>query len=161
MKSLLQYCICNSHANKASKACCCCCCCCLYNRLRLCPHQRVFIGMRFRCHRKRTDRLASTQYLRLSTLKFKTERIESCDVSWTPGACYKHTRLRYFLSSFPFWCVFDRPHKNDMCAFSFKSRLSRALSNRCVFDKNAQRFSEDGRPKRIEMYAKTQNVNEM
>ena len=60
MKSLLQYCICNSHANKASKACCCCCCCCLYNRLRLCPHQRVFIGMRFRCHRKRTDRLAST-----------------------------------------------------------------------------------------------------
>ena len=43
-----------------------------------------------------------------------------------------------------------------MCAFSFKSRLSRALSNRCVFDKNAQRFSEDGRPKRIEMYAKTQ-----
>ena len=100
-------------------------------------------------------------YLRLSTLKFKTERIESCDVSWTLGACYKHTRLRYFLSSFPFWCVFDRPHKNDMCAFSFKSRLSRALSNRCVFDKNAQRFSEDGRPKRIEMYAKTRNVNEM
>ena len=31
--------------------------------------------------------------------------------------------------------------------------LSRAFSNRCVFDENAQRFSEDRRPKRIEMYA--------
>ena len=31
--------------------------------------------------------------------------------------------------------------------------LSRAFSNRGVFDKNAQRFSVDRRPKRIEMYA--------
>ena len=31
--------------------------------------------------------------------------------------------------------------------------LSRALSNRCVFDENAQRFSVDRRSKRIEMYA--------
>ena len=31
--------------------------------------------------------------------------------------------------------------------------LSRAFSNRCVFDENAQRFSVDRRPKRIEMYA--------
>ena len=30
--------------------------------------------------------------------------------------------------------------------------LSRAFSNRCVFDENAQRFSVDRRPKRIEMY---------
>ena len=31
--------------------------------------------------------------------------------------------------------------------------LSRAFSNRCVFDENAQRVSVDGRPKRIKMYA--------
>ena len=31
--------------------------------------------------------------------------------------------------------------------------LSRAFSNRCVSDENAQRFSADRRPKRIEMYA--------
>ena len=31
--------------------------------------------------------------------------------------------------------------------------LSRAFSNRCVFDDNAQRFSVDRRPKRIEIYA--------
>ena len=31
--------------------------------------------------------------------------------------------------------------------------LSRAFSNLCVFDENAQRFSVDRRPKRIEMYA--------
>ena len=31
--------------------------------------------------------------------------------------------------------------------------LSRAFSIRCVFDENAQRFSVDRRPKRIEMYA--------
>ena len=31
--------------------------------------------------------------------------------------------------------------------------LSRAFSNRCVFDENAQCFSVDRRPKRIEMYA--------
>ena len=31
--------------------------------------------------------------------------------------------------------------------------LSRAFSNRCVFDENAQRISVDGRPKCIEMYA--------
>ena len=31
--------------------------------------------------------------------------------------------------------------------------LSRAFSNRCVCDENAQRISVDGRPKRIEMYA--------
>ena len=31
--------------------------------------------------------------------------------------------------------------------------LSRAFSNRCVFDGNAQCISADGRPKRIEMYA--------
>ena len=30
--------------------------------------------------------------------------------------------------------------------------LSRAFSNRCVFDENAQRISVDVRPKRIEMY---------
>ena len=31
-------------------------------------------------------------------------------------------------------------------------QLSRAFSNRCVFDENPQRISVDRRPKRIEMY---------
>ena len=35
---------------------------------------------------------------------------------------------------------------------------SRAFSNRCVFDENAQRISVDGKPKRIEVYA-FQNEN--
>ena len=39
-----------------------------------------------------------------------------------------------------------------MYAFRFDP-LSRAFSNRCVFDENTQRISVDGRPKRIEMYA--------
>ena len=37
-------------------------------------------------------------------------RITRCDVSWTLCARYKHTRLRYFRSSYSFWCVFDLPH---------------------------------------------------
>ena len=41
-----------------------------------------------------------------------------------------------------------------MYAFSFES-LSRAFSNRCVFDENAnaKRISVSGRPRRIEMHA--------
>ena len=31
--------------------------------------------------------------------------------------------------------------------------VSKAFSNRCVFDENAQRISADGRPKRVELYA--------
>ena len=104
-------------------------------------------------------------YLRTSTLK-RSKMIQLQVVTYVE--LYRHhtnTRAcdslghRFHFDAFS--TVFDRPHKNDMYAFSFWSRLSRALSNRCVFDKNAERFSEDGKPKRIEMYAKTQNVNEM
>ena len=92
-----------------------------------------------------------------STIHIETlenDRIARChgDVSWT----YKHTRLRYFRSSFSFWSVF-RPfstvHTNTICMRFRFDPLSRAFSNRCVFDENAQRISVDGRPKRIEMYA--------
>ena len=31
--------------------------------------------------------------------------------------------------------------------------VSQAFSNRCVFNENAQRISADGRPKRVELYA--------
>ena len=31
--------------------------------------------------------------------------------------------------------------------------LSRVFSNRCIFDENTQRIGVDRRPKRIEMYA--------
>ena len=37
--------------------------------------------------------------------------------------------------------------------------LSRAFSNRCVFDENAQRFSGDRRPKRIELMCAFSNEN--
>ena len=54
-----------------------------------------------------------------------------------------------FWSPFSFWCVFDLPDQHKMYAFSFWSTFKR------VFDENAQRFSVNGRPKRIEMYAFT------
>ena len=44
----------------------------------------------------------------LHTRTFENDRIARSDVSWTLCAGYKDTRLRYFRSSFSFWCVFDR-----------------------------------------------------
>ena len=43
---------------------------------------------------------------------------------------------------------------NAICMrFHFDHLLSRAFSNRCVFDENAQGIRADGRPKYIKMYA--------
>ena len=89
----------------------------------------------------------------VGTKTLKNDRIARRDVSWTPCESYsKHTCLRYFRSSLSVRCVFDCSHWNEVYAFSFDP-LSRAFSNRYVFDENAQRISVDGRPKRIEMYA--------
>ena len=62
--------------------------------------------MRFRCHRKRSDRFVSTlrflMRFRLSILKrSKVIEFARCGVSWTLCACYEHIRLRlrYFQSS--------------------------------------------------------------
>ena len=41
---------------------------------------------------------------------------------------------------------------NTICMPFHFDPLSRAFSNRCVFNENAQRIGVDGRPKPIEMY---------
>ena len=46
-----------------------------------------------------------------------------------------------------------RPFTLTICTLFRFDPLSRAFSNRCVFDENAQGISADGRPKRIEMCA--------
>ena len=68
-----------------------------------------FKSMRYRRYRKRIDRFASKlQLWRVfdcpQRKRFENDRISRCDVS----ACYKHTHLRYFRSSFSFWCFFNR-----------------------------------------------------
>ena len=49
--------------------------------------------------------------------------------------------------------AFSTVHKNRICTLFRFDLLSRAFSNRCVFDENAERIGVGGRPKRIEMYA--------
>ena len=103
-----------------------------------------FKGTRF-CRRKRIGGFASTLlfpwFSTVHTRTFENDRITRCNVSWTLSACYKHTRLRYFRSSFLFWCVFELFWPSTLMRYGW------------VFDENAQRISVDGRPKRIEMYA--------
>ena len=118
-------------------------------KLRPCPHfECVFVVI----ENASIDSLPQFRFDAFSTVHNK-----SFDVSWT--LCYKHTRLRYFGSSFSFWCDFDRfrpsttIHTNTICLRLNFDPLSRAISNRCVFDENAKRISGDRRPKRIEMYA--------
>ena len=88
---------------------------------------------------------------RLSTQKrYKAIKFARCDVSWTLCAYYKHTRLRYFRSSFHF-DAFLSVHTNTVCLRFCFDPLLRAFSNRCVFDENAQCVRVDGRPKPWEM----------
>ena len=63
----------------------------------------------------------------------------------------KHTRLRFFWSSFSFGCVFDRQVDCDNNAI--RIRFPFDPLSREFFDENAQPISVVGRPKRIEMYA--------
>ena len=104
------------------------------------------------------DRYVSTlsfdAFSTVHTNKFENNRIVRFEVSWTLCACLiKHSCLRYFrwtffvLRSFPpstlIWYA---------CVFCFEP-LSRTFSNLCGFYENAQCISVDERPKRIEMYA--------
>jgi len=60
--------------------------------------------------------------------------------------------LRYF-QTFSIWCVFDPSHQYKTIYMRFRfDPLSTGFSNQRVFNENAQR-SMDERPKRIEMYA--------
>ena len=75
------------------------------------------------------------------TKTFENDRIARYDVSWTLRTCYKNIRLRYFQSSFSFCCV-STVYTNQICMRSRFDPLSRAFSNQCVFDENAQRITE-------------------
>ena len=77
----------------------------------------------------------------LHTRTFENDRIARSDVSWTLCAGYKDTRLRYFRSSFSFWCVFKVTHFQErfqIDAFSMKTLSvlvwteSLNVSNVCV-----------------------------
>ena len=101
----------------------------------------------------RTIRVHTNVFMR-SRLSTKRYRIARCDVSWTLCACYKRTRLRYFLSSFSL----DTSSTvytiiRYVCISVLIHLVSKAFSNRCVFDENSQHISADGRPKRVELYA--------
>ena len=111
--------------------------------LRPCPHYRSI----YSCPHYRFDAFSTVH-----TKTFESDRIARCDVSWTLCACYKHTHLRWFRSSFwfgMFWTV----HTNTTCMRFRFYPLSRAFSNRRVFDVNVRCISVNRRRKRIEMYA--------
>ena len=121
----------------------------LKDSFRPCPHYCVFVVIaNASIDSRRHYRFDAFLTVQIKT--FENDRIARSDVSWTLCARKKHRRLRYFRSSFSFWCVFDHPPR--ICRRFCFDPLSRAFSSRCVFDENAQPICEDGRPKRIEMY---------
>ena len=62
------------------------------------------------------------------TKMLENDKIACCDVSRTLCACYKHTRLRYFRSSFSFWCVFDCSHYwRYVCVFVFFNSVFKSM----------------------------------
>ena len=99
----------------------------------------------------RTIRVHTNVFMR-SRLSTKRYRIARCDVSCS--ACYKPTRLRYFRSSFSLDTSSTVYTLIRYVSISVLIHLvSKAFSNRCVFDENSQHISADGRPKRVELYA--------
>ena len=62
------------------------------------------------------------------------------------------THAPKILSVIVFILMLFRPSTNTICMRFRFDPLSKAFSNRCVFDENAQRISVDVRPKRIEIY---------
>ena len=84
---------------------------------------------------------------------FENDRIARCDVSRT---LYAHATKTQACAIFGHCFHFDAlsiVHTNTICMRFCFDPLSRAFSNRCVLNENAQRISVDGRPKSIEMYA--------
>ena len=124
---------------------------CRFASLRPCPHLCVVIEIASidsrQCPHYPFDAFSTDH-----TKTFENGRIVRCGVSWTLCACYKHTRLRYFGHRFHFvaFSTVFAFNTKMICCFD---PLSRAFSDRCVFDENAQRINVDGRPTRIEMYA--------
>ena len=116
-------------------------------RLRSCLFQCVFKSMFFCCQPYYINWFCNhatvSMRFRLSTLK-RSKTIELHVVTWVElSAYYKHRHLR------PFSTV----HTNTICMSFCFCPISRAFSNRWVFDENPQGISVDGRPTRSEMYA--------
>ena len=101
----------------------------------------------------RTIRVHTNVFMR-SRLSTKRYRIARCDVSWTLCACYKRTRSCDIFGH-PFHSIRLRPSTliRYVCISVLIHLVSKAFSNRCVFDENSQHISADGRPKRVELYA--------
>ena len=112
-----------------------------------CPVHTNAFSLSSKTHR--TIRVHTNVFMR-SRLSTKRYRIARCDVSCS--ACYKPTRLRYF---HPFHSIRLRPSTliRYVCISVLIHLVSKAFSNRCVFDENSQHISADGRPKRVELYA--------
>ena len=105
---------------------------------------RTFITLGF----KMLIRMGLSWSIRGNTKTLENDRTARCGrVSWTRCAYYKHTRQRYFLSSFSSRCVFDS--KTMWMRFRFDS-LSRAFHGFSI--KTPSGISEDERPKQFETY---------
>ena len=103
----------------------------------------------------RSIRVLTTVFLsfRLSSLK----RLKTIELHvMTQVELYAHATKTYACDIFShrfLFAVFSTVYTNQICMRSRFDPLSRAFSNQCVFDENAQRISVNGRPKRIKMYA--------
>ena len=96
---------------------------------------------------------------RMSTLK-RSKTIELNDFTYAHArVCPGTTHVVEMASSFFILMRFRQSTLIRYVSMRFRfDPPSRAFSNRCVFDDNAQRISVDGKPKRIEVYA-FQNEN--
>ena len=87
------------------------------------------------------------------TKTFENDRIKRFNVCACPSMPGYNPRGRYDVIIF----IFMRFRQSTLIRYvSMRFRFdppSRAFSNRCVFDENAQRISVDGKPKRIDMHA--------
>ena len=103
-------------------------------------------------HRSIRVHTAVLMHFRLSTLKLpKTVELHVV----THVELYAHATITRARDNFSHRYHFDAfLTDNTICMrFHFDHLLSRAFSNRCVFDENAQSIRTDGRPKCIKMYA--------
>ena len=103
-------------------------------------------------HRSIRVHSAVLMRFRLSTLKLaKTVELHVV----THVELYAHATITRACDIFSHGFHFDAfSTDNTICMhFSFDHLLSRAFSNRCVFDENAQSIRANGRPKCIKMYA--------
>ena len=116
-----------------------------------CPVHTNAFSLSSKTHR--TILFHTTVFMR-SRLSTKGYIIARCDVSWTLCACYKRTRLRYFRSSFSL-DTSSTVYTNTICMhFRFDPLSFKSVFKSMRFRWNgAKRISADGRPKRVELHA--------